>query len=115
MTIKNQHLYRYPVFFLTCAGTDLDYADARCLSIQSALLFAKMERIQGIVSNSDPLIKEPELIKAIKNEGLLLFTWGDQNSNHEAVQFQKMHGVDAVISDNVGDLTKMDGKAMAQN
>lgn len=101
---------RYPVFFLTCAGTNTEYADKRCLSIESALLFAKMEHIQGIVSNSEPLLENPELITAIKQEGLILFTWGDKNSNHESVQIQKMHGVDAVISDNVGDLTKLDGK-----
>ena len=101
---------RYPVFFLTSAGTDDGYADKRCLSIESALMFAKTEHVQGIVSNSTPFLENPELIAAIKREGLILFTWGDKNSDHKAVQFQKMHGVDAVISDNVGDLTKLDGK-----
>lgn len=80
------------------------------MSIESAIMLAKMEGFQGIVPNSEPFVNNPELISTIKKEGLLLFTWGDKNTDHKFVQFQKMHGVDAVISDNVGDLTKLDGK-----
>ena len=101
---------RYPVLFLTCAGSSLDYDDVRQLSLHGALEFAKSEHLSGIVSNAGPLLLNTDLIHQVKSTGMLLFTWGDENSDHRNVQIQKMHGVDAVISDNVGDLTKKDGK-----
>lgn len=67
---------------------------------------------QGIVTESRPLLDCPSLIPVIKESGLLLFTYGDSNTSYEAVRLQKEHGVDAVISDNIGDLTKLAGKAM---
>jgi len=41
---------------------------------------------------------------------MLLFTWGDANTDTKLVEIQRKHGVDGVISDNIGDVTKAIGK-----
>lgn len=110
-TLLHAKQARYPVVFLTCSGVDVEYVDSRCLSLQAALDFAKGENLQGIAAQSNPLLEQPELIRKIKREGLLLFTWGDMNTDPENVAIQKRHGVDGVISDNVGDINRSLGKA----
>lgn len=41
-------------------------------------MFSKADHLQGIVTNSDPLFEDRSLIQEIKQQGLLLFTWGDR-------------------------------------
>lgn len=104
---------RYPVLFLTCGSMDPHVADAR-MTLQFAVNFAKMEDLQGIVSNSDAFLKTPELAPLVKKYlGTVLITWGDQNTNHEMVQLQKRYAIDGVISDNVIDLMTQDRKLQA--
>ncbi|KAG0301831.1 Glycerophosphocholine phosphodiesterase [Dissophora globulifera] len=90
----------YPVFFLTDAGTSA-VADRRCNSIQGAVRFATSIDLLGIVAHSPPIIEAPNLIKGIKETGLLVFTYGADNNDVENVKLQKRHGVDAVIVDCV--------------
>jgi glycerophosphoryl diester phosphodiesterase len=92
---------RYPVFFLTSGGHEELLEDVRCNSVESALLFAKSERLLGIVPCSTPLLQNIYLIDKIKQEGLILITWGDDNNVKENRQIQKEHGVNAVIYDNI--------------
>ncbi|RHZ15627.1 hypothetical protein DYB26_006126 [Aphanomyces astaci] len=117
----------YRVYFLTC-GVDVEHLvwDTRCIALNHAVAFSQVEQLHGIVTNSDPLLDKPALIPAIKNNTQLdVFTWGDHNTSHAhyvtsatpsnehvagEVQRQKKHGVDGVISDNIGDLTLRDGK-----
>ncbi|KAF0683604.1 Aste57867_24370 [Aphanomyces stellatus] len=107
---------RYPVFFLTCGTNIKEYVwDTRCIALEHAVAFSRMENFQGIVTNSDPLLETPALVPAIKNQDLRVYTWGDQNTGHAPAQKQKMHGVDAVISDNVGDLTRLDEKILPRD
>lgn len=50
-------------------------------------------------------------VDAVKRqEGLILFTYGDMNSFSRHVDLQRAWGVDAVICDNVGDLARARGK-----
>ncbi|OQR92116.1 glycerophosphodiesterase [Achlya hypogyna] len=102
---------RYPVFFLT-SGVEISgqVPDVRTLSLATAVPLAHMEGLQGIVTNSQPLFPQPRLIRCIRDLQLHLWTWGNHNTGHAKVQFQKKHGISGVISDNVGDLTKADGK-----
>lgn len=86
----------YPVFFLTDAGT-LPMADVRCNSIQGAVRFAKQADLLGIVSASEPILEAPRMTKVIKENGLLLFTYGVLNNVVENAIAQKNYGVDAVI------------------
>ncbi|KAE9107320.1 hypothetical protein PF010_g12306 [Phytophthora fragariae] len=104
---------KYPVLFLTYGSMALHAMDAR-MTLQFATNFAKMEKLQGIVSNSDSFIDTPELAPLVKKAlGTVLITWGDQNTNHEMVQLQKRHAIDGVISDNVIDLINQDKKLQA--
>jgi glycerophosphoryl diester phosphodiesterase len=93
---------RYPVFFLTSGGHIDVLEDVRCNSIEQALMFAKSERLLGIIPCSTPLLQNLKLIDRIKEEGIILFTWGDDNNDEKNIRLQRQHGVDAVIYDNIG-------------
>ena len=101
---------RYPVLFLTGSGTHQDFRDATCLSLKAAWTFAKAQDLQGIVAESTPILKNHSIVNDIKKNNLLLFTWGDKNTELTNVIVQKNLGVDGIISDNIGDLTRMQGK-----
>ncbi|RKP25470.1 Glycerophosphodiester phosphodiesterase domain-containing protein [Syncephalis pseudoplumigaleata] len=90
----------FPVFFLTDAGV-CPIADYRCVSVQHAVRFAKSADLLGIVTVSDPIVSAPRLVQAIKETGLLLFTYGQKNNDVAAVRIQRHYGVDAVIVDKV--------------
>ncbi|EEY60528.1 glycerophosphodiesterase, putative [Phytophthora infestans T30-4] len=105
---------KYPVLFLTYGSMAPHAFDAR-MTLQFATNFAKMEKLQGIVSNSNSFLETPELASLVKRYlGTVLITWGDQNTKHEMVQLQKRHAIDGVISDNVIDLINQDKRLLAQ-
>jgi glycerophosphodiester phosphodiesterase len=109
--LLHQKQPRYPVFFLTCAGTCTDFVDQRCLSIEQACSFAKAEGLQGIVTESTCILEDPMLASRIQRDGLIVITWGDKNTELDNVVRQKKMGVDGIISDNISDLTRMQGKS----
>ncbi|GBC00079.1 hypothetical protein RclHR1_03740003 [Rhizophagus clarus] len=90
----------YPVFFLTDCGEET-MADGRCNSLQMAIRFAKFANLLGIVAKSVSIIEAPILVKAVKETGLLLFTYGSMNNNVDNARLQRKAGVDAVIVDSV--------------
>ncbi|KAI9914152.1 hypothetical protein PsorP6_005751 [Peronosclerospora sorghi] len=105
---------KYPVLLLTYGSLAPNAVDAR-LTLQFAINFAKIENLQGIVSNSSSFLETPELAPLVKKYlGTVLMTWGDHNTNHEMVQLQKRHAIDGVISDNVIDLINIDRKLQSQ-
>ncbi|RLN69138.1 hypothetical protein BBJ29_000722 [Phytophthora kernoviae] len=105
---------KYPVLLLTYGSMAPQVMDSR-MTLQFATNFAKMEKLQGIVSNSNAFVETPELAPLVKKDmQRVLMTWGDQNTNHEMVQLQKRHAVDGVISDNVIDLINQDKKLQIQ-
>ncbi|ETM43392.1 hypothetical protein, variant 3 [Phytophthora nicotianae] len=104
---------KYPVLFLTYGSMAPQAFDAR-MTLQFATNFAKMEKLQGVVSNSNSFLETPELAPLVKKYlGTVLITWGDQNTKHEMVQLQKRHAIDGVISDNIIDLINQDKKLFA--
>ena len=109
-TALHQKQPKYPVFFLTCAGTCVDFVDERCLTIDKACAFAKAEGLQGIVTESTCILEDPSLVPKIKGQGLVVITWGHENTRLGNVVAQKKLGVDGIISDNISDLTRMQGK-----
>ncbi|GAQ89335.1 hypothetical protein KFL_005120060 [Klebsormidium nitens] len=90
----------YPVFFLTDGGSDL-YQDPRRNSLAAAIDLCTSNQLQGIVSEVTAILRQPEMIRVIKNQGLGLYTYGEENNLPEAVFFQQFQGVDGVIVDNV--------------
>ncbi|KAJ3182521.1 Glycerophosphocholine phosphodiesterase [Gaertneriomyces sp. JEL0708] len=91
---------QYPVFFLTEGGTETTY-DARCNSLLNAVRFATRAGCLGIVTKVDPILEAPGLIKAIRESGLLLFTYGAMNNEVANAKLQRDYGVDAIIVDKV--------------
>jgi glycerophosphodiester phosphodiesterase len=90
----------YPVFFLTDGGSYKNF-DPRCNSLREAVRFAKFAGLLGIVTLSDPICEAPFLIDAIKETGLLLFSYGTLNNNVKYAELQRKHGVNAVIVDKI--------------
>lgn len=54
-------------------------ADARADSLQQAIHFAKSWRLPGIITESEPLVMNPKLIRYVKDSGLLCMSWGGLN------------------------------------
>lgn len=65
---NKQHVY--PVFFLTESGHIIS-ADARVDSLQEAIHFARSWRLPGVISRSEPLVMSPDLVRYVKDSGLL--------------------------------------------
>eukprot|EP01113_Clastostelium_recurvatum_P033762 TRINITY_DN4500_c0_g1_i6.p1 TRINITY_DN4500_c0_g1~~TRINITY_DN4500_c0_g1_i6.p1 ORF type:complete len:1678 (-),score=371.58 TRINITY_DN4500_c0_g1_i6:18-4637(-) len=96
---------KYPVCLLTEAGCAI-FSDVRCNSIYHAVRFAKEANLLGVVTHSLPLLLAPAIIRRIKEDGLLLCTWGKDNNDPANVTFQETMGVDAIILDHVAHVAK---------
>ncbi|KAI0384626.1 glycerophosphodiester phosphodiesterase GDE1 [Hypomontagnella monticulosa] len=89
-----------PILFLTDAGID-EVSDIRASSLQEAIRFASRWNLLGIVSNAEPFVNSPRLVKVVKQTGLVCVSYGTQNNDPTLVQRQVKEGIDAVIVDNV--------------
>ncbi|KAI1399141.1 glycerophosphodiester phosphodiesterase GDE1 [Hypoxylon fuscum] len=89
-----------PIMFLTDAGTE-EVSDIRASSLQEAVRFASRWNLLGIVSNAEPFVNSPRLVKVVKQTGLICVSYGTQNNDPTLVQRQVKEGIDAVIVDNV--------------
>ena len=70
--------HTYPVFFLTESGHIVS-ADTRADSLQEAIHFARSWQLPGIIARSQPLIMSADLVKYVKDSGLLCISWGELN------------------------------------
>ncbi|KAK3304381.1 Glycerophosphoryl diester phosphodiesterase family-domain-containing protein [Chaetomium strumarium] len=89
-----------PILFLTDAGT-APVGDIRASSLQEAIRFASRWNLLGIVSNAEPFVNSPRLVRVVKQNGLVCVSYGMQNNQTELVQRQVKEGIDAVIVDSV--------------
>ncbi|KAI0843943.1 glycerophosphodiester phosphodiesterase GDE1 [Daldinia vernicosa] len=89
-----------PILFLTDAGSE-EVSDIRASSLQEAIRFASRWNLLGIVSNAEPFVNSPRLVKVVKQTGLICVSYGVQNNDPTLVQRQVKEGIDAVIVDNV--------------
>lgn len=96
----------FPVFFLTEGGMTHLPNEPRANSLHQAIRFAREANLLGICCNSTPLVLAPKLIRVVKENCLLLFTYGPQNNEVGSVQLQTKYGVDAVIVDSVARIRK---------
>eukprot|EP01112_Ceratiomyxa_fruticulosa_P013024 TRINITY_DN3639_c0_g1_i1.p1 TRINITY_DN3639_c0_g1~~TRINITY_DN3639_c0_g1_i1.p1 ORF type:complete len:1340 (-),score=321.57 TRINITY_DN3639_c0_g1_i1:88-4107(-) len=95
----------YPVCLLTEAGTYIT-SDPRFNSIYQAVQFAKQSHLLGLVIPSLPLLLAPAIIHSIKEDGMLLLTWGRDNNDPSNVTLQENLGVDAIILDHVAHVAR---------
>ncbi|KAI2632696.1 glycerophosphodiester phosphodiesterase GDE1 [Hypomontagnella submonticulosa] len=74
-----------PIMFLTDAGID-EVSDIRASSLQEAIRFASRWNLLGIVSNAEPFVISPRLVKVVKQTGLVCVSYGTQNNDPTLVQ-----------------------------
>ncbi|KAM5477967.1 Glycerophosphocholine phosphodiesterase [Microsporum canis] len=89
-----------PVLFLTDSGVS-PVADIRASSLQEAIRFASRWNLLGIVTNAEPLVLSPRLVKVVKASGLVCVSYGTINNDPANVKVQVSEGIDAVIVDSV--------------
>eukprot|EP00102_Acyrthosiphon_pisum_P022396 XP_016659606.1 PREDICTED: uncharacterized protein LOC100164659 [Acyrthosiphon pisum] len=94
---------RYPILFLTQGVTVRypSYADPRCHSIQNAVYHATCHDLLGVNVHSEDLLRDPLQIDIVKQAGLALFCWGDDNNCKDVANKFKKLGVNAVIYDKL--------------
>ena len=92
---------QYPVFFLTDAGMSGYTGDPRIGSLNGAVRYAQSIGCAGIVSNAAALVASPNCVAFIKNQGLLVWSYGGTNDLSAHVQVQLDHGINGIITDRV--------------
>lgn len=94
----------YAVFLLTSgrggAASDSIFP-ASHLPLKDAIRFANHNSLLGIMCESSLLLQVPALIKNVKNSGLFLISFGQDNDNEQSRTLQRSHGVDALMKDGV--------------
>ncbi|KAH3838085.1 putative glycerophosphocholine phosphodiesterase GPCPD1 homolog 2 [Dreissena polymorpha] len=101
----------FPVMFLTQGDTIVYdwYRDHRTHSVVMAAEFAIAHDLLGVNAMSELLLKDPGLITYVKDSGLVLWTWGEDNNDSNTIKRLKQLGLNAVIYDRI-DLLKTTGK-----
>jgi glycerophosphoryl diester phosphodiesterase len=88
----------YGVFYRTFCGYENESKEPS-KSIKSSIKFCKSYDLLGLVCDARPFIACPELIKTVKQSGLLFATFGTSCS--EECELLVQNGVDAIIQDDV--------------
>ncbi|KAI3501884.1 hypothetical protein L1887_29912 [Cichorium endivia] len=95
----------YPVFFLTNGGSET-YTDVRRNSLDEAMKLCLAGGLNGIVSEVRAILRNPGVIRKIKDSNLSLISYGQLNNMREVVYAQLLMGVDGVIVDLVQEITE---------
>ncbi|EAW13029.1 glycerophosphocholine phosphodiesterase [Aspergillus clavatus NRRL 1] len=89
-----------PVLFLSDSGAS-PVSDIRASSLQEAIRFASRWSLLGVVSQAEPLVLCPRLVRVVKESGLVCVSYGTLNNEPVNVKRQVAEGIDAVIVDSV--------------
>ncbi|XP_076654231.1 glycerophosphocholine phosphodiesterase GPCPD1 isoform X3 [Halictus rubicundus] len=94
---------KYPVVFLTQGITSKypTYHDPRCQTIPMAVRHALAADILGINVHTEDILRDPSQVKFVKDAGLIIFCWGDDNNDKATIQHLKKLGLHAVIYDKI--------------
>nr|XP_043606228.1 glycerophosphodiester phosphodiesterase GDPD1, chloroplastic-like [Erigeron canadensis] len=95
----------YPVFFLTNGGSET-YTDVRRNSLDEAIKLCLTGSLNGIVAEVRSVLRNPGVIRRIKDYNLSLISYGQLNNVREVVHAQILMGVDGVIVDLVQEITE---------
>uniref|UniRef100_A0A665V8G5 GP-PDE domain-containing protein n=1 Tax=Echeneis naucrates TaxID=173247 RepID=A0A665V8G5_ECHNA len=92
---------KYPILFLTQGISDKypELMDVRCQTTQIAISFAQSENILGISAHTEELLKNLSHIGDAQSKGLVVFSWGDDNNDHETRRKLREQGIDGLIYD----------------
>ncbi|XP_050927930.1 glycerophosphocholine phosphodiesterase GPCPD1 isoform X3 [Lates calcarifer] len=94
---------KYPILFLTQGISDRypELMDIRCQTTQIAISFAQSENILGISAHTEELLKNLTFIADAQSKGLVVFSWGDDNNDHENRRTLREQGIDGLIYDSI--------------
>ncbi|KAI3364535.1 hypothetical protein L3Q82_011322 [Scortum barcoo] len=94
---------KYPILFLTQGISDRypELMDIRCQTTQIAISFAQSENILGISGHTEELLKNLNYIGDAQSKGLVVFSWGDDNNDHETRRKLREEGIDGLIYDSI--------------
>ncbi|XP_078044798.1 glycerophosphocholine phosphodiesterase GPCPD1 isoform X2 [Augochlora pura] len=94
---------KYPVVFLTQGITSKypTYHDPRCQTVSMAVRHALAADILGINVHTEDILRDPSQVKFVKDAGLIIFCWGDDNNDKATIQHLKKLGLHAVIYDKI--------------
>uniref|UniRef100_A0A8D2ZVT2 Glycerophosphocholine phosphodiesterase 1 n=1 Tax=Scophthalmus maximus TaxID=52904 RepID=A0A8D2ZVT2_SCOMX len=95
---------KYPILFLTQGISERypELMDIRCQTTQIAISFAQSENILGISAHSEELLKNLTFIGDAQSKGLVVFSWGEDNNDHETRRKLREQGIDGLIYDRAG-------------
>jgi len=96
----------FPVLFLTQGekGDWLQFLDVRTWSINIGLCFIVAEHLSGLAAPVLDILSNKEFVQHVKNNGKLLFIWGDEASDKEISKCLLDLRVDGLIFDHVAEL-----------
>uniref|UniRef100_A0A7N6BUE2 Glycerophosphocholine phosphodiesterase 1 n=1 Tax=Anabas testudineus TaxID=64144 RepID=A0A7N6BUE2_ANATE len=94
---------KYPILFLTQGISEKypELMDIRCQTTQIAISFAQSENILGISAHTEELLKNLSYIGDAQSKGLVVFSWGDDNNEHDNRRTLREQGIDGLIYDSV--------------
>lgn len=93
----------YPTMFLTLGTTTRykRYHNPLCNTIENAVKFSVANELLGIVAHSEDLLRDSTQVNLVKDNGLVIFCWGDDNNCKDTIKFLKDKGLHAIIYDKV--------------
>ncbi|KAM9778437.1 glycerophosphocholine phosphodiesterase GPCPD1 isoform X2 [Syngnathus typhle] len=94
---------KYPILFLTQGVSEKypELMDIRCQNTEIAMSFAQSEDILGISAHTEELLINVNLIREAQVKGLVVFSWGDDNNEHENRRKLREQGIDGLIYDRI--------------
>lgn len=96
----------FPVLFLT-QGTKSEYPqflDVRTWSINIGLCFIVAEHLSGLAAPALDILGDTDFVKHVKQNGKLLFIWGDEASDKDVSKCLIDLKVDGLIFDHVSEV-----------
>lgn len=109
--LLSQKQPRFPVFLLLCLNhgipigdgdDEIEGYDPRCQTLETAAMFARNVRIQGLICDASSVLSDPtRYVSTTHDASLLLMTYGAENMDEEKRAIQKAAGVDSLIMDNM--------------
>ncbi|XP_068565099.1 glycerophosphocholine phosphodiesterase GPCPD1 [Cebidichthys violaceus] len=102
-TMVRRKQNKYPILFLTQGISEkyTDLMDIRCQTTQIAISFAQSENILGISGHTEELLKNLSYIGDAQSKGLVVFSWGDDNNEHDNRRKLREQGIDGLIYDSI--------------
>ncbi|XP_062857441.1 glycerophosphocholine phosphodiesterase GPCPD1 [Trichomycterus rosablanca] len=96
---------KYPILFLTQGVSDVypQLMDIRCQTTPIAMSFAQSEDVLGISAHTEDLLRNLDCITEAQAKGLVVFSWGEDNNDHDNRSKLRQKGIDGLIYDRICD------------